>query len=516
MAHTFEISKRLILVNSISAVITRLLNVFLMVWVYQYLLRRIRPEEFAVYAVVTALMVFAPLFSTFLSSGISRYVVEACARDDEGGATRIVSSIFPLLLAWGMVIIAGGWFFAWKIGAVLEVTPEHLNQARLMMGLLVTDFAIQIIIAPFTVGFHVHQKFLFLNLIQIGVTLYRIGILFILLFGVSVSVIWVVVAATSSNLILSILTTIISRRMMPSLRYRPNLFEWQTTRKLVSFGFWTMIGQLALMIYMNVDIILLNKLSSAFEVTAFKVGSDIFSNIQALVTSAIVPILPTLTALHARNSKDSIGEAWVRGGRYALWVTLFLACPIFVYRQELITLYLGAGYVKVATVLGLLICMFPMTQGVLLLSSFAEATARVRGFYLANLIVQLVRLAVTLYLVMQLKLGAVGCAISTLVVNGLASIFVWCPMASRITGVGLKRHLKGVLFRGLLPAAAGLTVLMLLKEGMQTVSWGAIGLNILAGSVAYLAVLILFSASDGDQRDMLAVWHGLTRRLGFG
>jgi O-antigen/teichoic acid export membrane protein len=492
------------------------MNVFLLVWVYQYLLRRIQPEEFAVYAVVTAVMVFAPLFSSFLASGISRYVVEACARDDEVGATRIVSSIFPLLLAWGLLFIAGGWYFAWNIGAVLKVTPEHLNEARVMMGLLVTDFAIQIIIAPFTVGFHVHQRFLLLNLIQIGVTLYRMGILFILLFGVSTSVIWVVVATTSSNLLLAILTTIISRKILPSLRYRPNLFQWQTTRKLVSFGFWTTIGQLAYMIYMNVDIIVLNKLSSAFEVTVFKLGSDIFNQIQILVTSSIVPILPTLTAFHARKATDSLGDAFVRGGRYTLWATLFLACPIFVYRRELITLYVGAGYLEVATVLALLFCMFPLIQSTLFLAPIAEATARVRRFYLAFFVVQLVKLAVTLYLVMQLKFGAVGCAISTLVVNGLACLFVFMPMAFRMTGVGLKRHLKGVLFRGLLPAAAGLTVLMLLKEGMQPMSWGAIGLNILAGSVAYLAVLILFSASDGDQRDMLAVWHGLTRRWGFG
>jgi membrane protein EpsK len=515
MAITVEISKRLVLVNSVSAVVMRILNVSLLLWVYQYLLRRIQPEEFAVYAVVTAVMVFAPFFSSFLKSGISRYVVEACARDDEVGATRIVSSIFPVLLAWGLMFMAGGWFFAWNIGAVLNVTPEHLIEARVMMGLLVIDFTIQVIITPFTVGFDVRQRYLFLNLIQIGVTLYRMGILFILLFWVSTSVIWVVVATTSSNLLLAILTTKLSRQMMPSLRYRPYLFQWQTTRKLMSFGFWTTIGQLAYMIYANSNIIVLNKLSIAFEVTVFKLGSDIFNQIQGLVSSSIFPILPTLTAFHARKATDSVGEVFVRGGRYALWATFFIACPIFVYRRELITLYVGAEYLEVATIVALLFCLLPLTNACIFLTPIAEATAQVRSICLANFIVQLVNLALTLYLVMQLKFGAVGCAISTLVVNGLACLFVFWPMAFRMTGVGLRRHLKEVLLRGLLPAAAGLIVLMLLKEGVQPVSWGAIGLNCLAGSVAYLAVLYLFSASDGDQRDMLSVWHGFTRKLGF-
>ena len=91
-----EISKRLVLINSISSVITRLINILFLVWIYEYLLERISTEEFAVYPVVAAIIVFAPLFSSLLTGGISRFVIEAYARGEMQRVTEIVSSIVPL------------------------------------------------------------------------------------------------------------------------------------------------------------------------------------------------------------------------------------------------------------------------------------------------------------------------------------------------------------------------------------------------------------------------------------
>ena len=103
---TIVISKRLIAVNSASSVLARILNITVLVWMYQYLLKNIPAEEFAVYPVVTAIMVFAPLFFAFLTSGVSRHIVDAYARDDLEDVRRITAaSSLPLLVdadtGWG-------------------------------------------------------------------------------------------------------------------------------------------------------------------------------------------------------------------------------------------------------------------------------------------------------------------------------------------------------------------------------------------------------------------------------
>jgi hypothetical protein len=172
MAITVEISKRLVLVNSVSSVVMRILNISVLLWC-TVPSRRIQPEEFAVCCGdcrdgLRSAVQFLPLRAG------CRYVVEACARDDEVGATTIVSSIFPVLLAWGLIFIAeAGSSLGISVQfsillRTLEWSPYHDGVAgnRLYDPSYCNPVHCRLRCAP---------KYLFLNLIQLGVTLYRMG-----------------------------------------------------------------------------------------------------------------------------------------------------------------------------------------------------------------------------------------------------------------------------------------------------------------------------------------------------
>ena len=119
-----EISKKLVLINSASSVITRLLSISVLIWLQQYLLKRITPEEYSLLPVLYSVMMFAPLVTTILTGGLGRYIVEAYARDDDERVTQIVSTMFPILCAAGVVLLSAGWTFAWYIDSVLNVAPR--------------------------------------------------------------------------------------------------------------------------------------------------------------------------------------------------------------------------------------------------------------------------------------------------------------------------------------------------------------------------------------------------------
>ena len=68
MSAHIQIDSKLVLINSISSVLQRLLSVSVLVWLQQYLVRRISAEEFGIYQVVLALLVFVPLVAAAASS----------------------------------------------------------------------------------------------------------------------------------------------------------------------------------------------------------------------------------------------------------------------------------------------------------------------------------------------------------------------------------------------------------------------------------------------------------------
>jgi hypothetical protein len=142
MANRVEISKRLIFINSLAGIALDVANLGVLVWLYRHLLHRISQEEFALYPVVASVTAFLPLLTVVLSSGLGRYTLVAYAKGDERRVTQIVSTMFPLHLALGVLVLVTGGIFAWHIDQVLTIPPARVADARLMMLLTVLSFSV--------------------------------------------------------------------------------------------------------------------------------------------------------------------------------------------------------------------------------------------------------------------------------------------------------------------------------------------------------------------------------------
>jgi O-antigen/teichoic acid export membrane protein len=512
MSAKVEISKRLVLINSASSVVSHLIRISVLVWLQQYLLRRISPEEYSLYPVLMSVMMFAPLFTAVLTAGLGRYIVEAYAKGDEQRVTQIVSTMFPLVLGAGLLMLAAGWVFAWYVGDILTVAPPYLSDARIMMALLVFSLALRLPTAPFLVGLYVRQRFVLLNAIRVARELLRIAILFALLFGVSTRVLWVVVAAVSADIVGLWVTLVISRRLVPSLRFRRGEVRWRLARSLTSFGGWSFLANVADTIRTNADAIILNKLGTPLDVTCFYLGSLPYRQIQQGSYTVTAPLEPALTAMHATGAKERLRNAYLRGGRYGLWVSLFLAVPLMVYRRELITLYVGEQYIAAATVMLLLLSGFPLGYGNVMMPKIAPAMAQIRPWALRAALTHGANLGLTFYFVGALHMGAVGSAAATLTVGIIAQPLLNWPLGRRLVGASFSSWLRESVWPGFLPALAGAATWLGLDVLVRPGSWLALGACAAAGWVVYATVLVLF-ALQAPEREALATMIARARLL---
>jgi len=511
-----EISKRLVFINSASSVVARVLNISVLVWLQQYLLRRISVEEYSLYPVLMAIMVFAPLLTIVLTSGLGRYVVEAYAKQDERRITQIVSTMFPLLLGAGAALLAVGWVFSWYVDRILTIAPEWAMHARIMMGLMVFSAAVRLPLAPFGVGLYVRQKFVLSNLIAVCTEFLRVGLLLLLLVGVSTRVLWVVVASVSSEVSGLLVLVVISRRFVPALRFCRTETRWSAAREMTSFGIWNSVLHLAYTLGRGVDPIILNKLGTALDVTCLYLGSLAYFQIQQFSHLVRVPLQPPLTAMHAMGAKERLRNTYVRGGRYALWATLLISLPLIVYRGELVALYVGEGYLTAATVMGLLLLLFPIAYGSVMTPMVAHATAQVRPLAIRRILMQVVRLLVAVYLVGVVGMGAVGVALSTLVVVGISQPLLLWPLGLRLAGVQLHLWIRETVRPGLVPGLAATAVWMGLKLLVGPESWLSLGGCAACGCLFYVAILMAFCLRPCDREDLARITAKIKSRVPIG
>lgn len=466
---------------------------------YQYLLARISTDEFAVYAVLMALMAFAPLFFSVFTGGVSRYIVEAYALGKPRRVAEITSSILPLLGGAAAAFVLAGTLLAIFIDDALTIAPGMENTARLMLMLLVVNYAVQMVTLPYTTGFHVRQRFVELNLLQVLRDVLRIILLVALLVGVGPSVLYVVIASVVSEQSYLAVAVYRSRRLVPEVRFQPGLFRWETGRKLISFGLWTTLGQLANLMVTSVGVLILNAYGTALDVTVYHLGATAFRQIESAISLAAFPLLPALTAMHSLADKARLARTTLRGGRYGLWVALFVACPAAIYSREFVQLYLGDGFADAAIVLSIFMGVFLFLGPTSLLPMLAMAMARVRDYHLAFFLSSSSSLLLTLYLVAVHDMGAIGVALSLLLATALFELSYFWPLQIRLTGARWSDFIRAVLVRGLMPAAVASVVWLTIERLYPPDSWGLLVLAIGAGSLVYAATLFSFCLDENDR-----------------
>src|SRR5713101_6478699 len=213
-------NKLLVVINSVSTLGERLVNLLLQFWLYQYLVKRISPEEYSLYPVLTSLFIFIPPLFAVLTAGLSRYTVQAHAREDDQGVTELTSTMFPVLLAAGIGLLLLGLLAGEFIGSIVKVVPERVPEAHLMVILLSGSLALRVVLVPFGSGMFVRQKFVIANTLTSLQTAIRLALLFALLLGAGPRVLWVVVASVTADAAVVLITTVVSIRVLPAQKFR--------------------------------------------------------------------------------------------------------------------------------------------------------------------------------------------------------------------------------------------------------------------------------------------------------
>lgn len=204
------ISKRLILINSASAIVTRLLTAAVFLWVIRYLVQRIPDTELALLPIVMSVSMLLPMIQTVLSAGLARHVTEAFARNDLIGVTKIVSSQLPLLLLGGAFVTVFGTILVYNIDHFIRVPPQLIGDMRFMLLLVVGRLALAMVLTPFNTGLFARQQFVRTNVIEVTSSVLRAGLMLWLVLGVSPSVKWVTLSQVVSQTFLLLASTALS------------------------------------------------------------------------------------------------------------------------------------------------------------------------------------------------------------------------------------------------------------------------------------------------------------------
>ena len=410
-------SKRLFSVNAASGLFTHLLQISVLVWVQQFLVRRIPADEYALVPLLGVVAVLLPMLSSVITGGVARFVTHRCATGDHEGVTAVISSIYPLVVILVAFLLLAGGVFVWQIDRVFRLSADAVGSARIIGALVIGTFCVRILAFPFQTGLRAYQRFVLINIMELAGEAIRVVILLSLLLCVSTNVVWLAVSQMLGALCVSIALAIVSVRTLPCLKFKRRSFSWSIARQLTSFGGWMLLGRVGEAVYRSADPVILNRFANPVELVIFHLGTLVFRHLGSLLQAVFGPLQPVIVALYARGNVAAVVNLFLRLGRLTLWFLGLFVGPACFLGRPAFALYLGAEksgvYAGASMVMALSLLSLVPFLSVYGVGKNATASARIRGYSIIMFTANIANLGVTIYLVGVMKLGALGSALGS-------------------------------------------------------------------------------------------------------
>ncbi|MBD3160759.1 MAG: oligosaccharide flippase family protein, partial [Candidatus Latescibacteria bacterium] len=245
---------------------------------------------------------------------------------------------------------------------------------------------------------------------------------------------------------------------------RPGLGDREVRREMLSYGGVALLSQVAALLYISTDNMLIGRIYGPGAVTHYSLGVRWEPIIRGFLWTPIVALAPLFTQLEARSESDRSRQAVRRSVALAASLSVPFCLVPCIVGDLFLTHWVGAEYRGSA--IYLIAMLAPASLTITLAPVWAALVGRGRIGWVAvgDLIVAVLNVGASLLLALVFGLGLLGFALGNTLAL-LAKNLLLIPLAAgREEVIPRKRDLLLPLPRALLGGLPGLALLWLLRD----------------------------------------------------
>lgn len=373
-------------------------NMLVGLWLPPFLVRHLSLAVYGLIPLVNQVNAYATVFNTSVSTSTARFLTIDISRQDYESATRTLSTaVFGgmLFVLVGMGPLVG--LLLWATPRFMRVPPgQEVPMYWLQVGALTA--LILGFLNNFSVVSFARNRLDIASAIEILQVLTRVGIV-VALFYLWQPQVWQVGLGMAGGALMSLGCHIVAwRRLAPQVRLQWGATDWQRLRGLMSTGGWITINMMGILLYSQIDLVLVNRLvgpESGGAYGAILQWSVLLRMASTVVAGVLDPIM------YARFGQDD-EEGMLRLARRATkFLGLILGLPVGLMcglSRPLLHTWMGASVARYWKLLWLLTFHRSVNQCTRPLMSINIARNQMRWPAVATLAIGLFNLGLAIML----------------------------------------------------------------------------------------------------------------------
>jgi len=354
-------------------------SVLVGLWFTPYLIRHLGIAAYGLIPLVTAIISYLNLVTLGLNSAVGRYLLVAL----EQGDSRKANQFFNTSLAGSgllvVLLLPVALWLSTRTTLLFHLPPGQEQDTALLFIFAAGVFLLATLTSPFEVAAFCRNRFDLRNIVQIGATLLRVGLV-VIIFGLVAPKIWQVGLAAFVAAGASLVGVIwIWRKLMPQLSVAPGAFNWLSLKELASTGGWIVLNYAGALLFYSIDLLIINRMLGAEAGGWYAVALQWTILLRGLATAIAAVFGPTIFAYYAQEDLPGL-VAYSR--RAVKLLGLVIALPIGLVcglSYPILTVWLGSQSAFLAPLMSLMTIHLCINLSVLPLFNLQIAKNRVRG-----------------------------------------------------------------------------------------------------------------------------------------
>ena len=474
------------------------------------ILRLLGSSEYGLYQLVSSTVAYLSLLELGFGGAYVRYHSRYYVNEDEDGIARLNGMFMIVFSVMAGIALTSGLIMTFGAGVLFAdgLTASELEQAKVMMAILVGGMVLTFPNTVFSCYVSAHERFVFQKLLNVVQSLLNPCLtLPLLLLGYG-SVAVVAISAGLTAVTLAVNAFYCFKRLKMRFSFR-NL-QLSVLKEMGAFTFFIFLNEIIDQVNWSVDTFLLGRVYGTAIVTTYGIGAQVNALYRQISTSVASVFAPRVNRIVARTDDNrSLTQMMIRVGRVQFLILALVLSGFLFFGKEFIRLWAGEGFEHSYLVALILIVplTIPLIQNLGIEIQRAKNKHRVRSVVYACFAV--FNVAISMFLLR--KWGAVGAAIGTSVSLLLGNVVFMNWYYHKRIGLDMIAFWKAIIQfvpALLIPVVFG----GVYTHFVHVVGWRSLMLAAVVYTCVYVLSMWLFGMNDYEKELVISTVRMITRR----
>lgn len=418
------IPKKSFLVSSFTNILSLVINLTIGFFLTPFIIEKLGLTQYGIWALIISIVGYYGILDLGIASAVLRYLAYYIGQKKNKELNQVVNTSICFFIIFSLVIILSVFLFINQIAAFFHILPEFFYAFKITMYLFAVSTAILLPTNIFNVIIIAHEHFLFRNIVTIISALMKGILMFIVLSNGGG-----LVAISYVNLTLIIIVAICNI-LIVMINYPYINLSWKFISRtmivmLLSFGFYSGIGQIGILLKTRLDSAVIGRFSSLDNVSIYSIGALISGYLMNLIFSFGSVFQPRLATLAAMVDMNDFKKTIKNYATIISTITVGFSLVAFSLIENFYKIWLPDNFKDINTLIIITYILFTVVVLDMINDVFIHALRAINKHkYYAYLTIAEGILNLTLSIFLVKKIGIIGVTLGTLIPTILTKLLI--------------------------------------------------------------------------------------------